>query len=439
MEVDASGNRIQNDWERAQALPEKYGFFSAGIGRDGKRRLIPSSQWNPGVTNPDGSTIKADLVGLQADPLWKQIEGYTRVATPQDLAEIADPNGFGNGEGGSDFSNIMTGLAFIGGGAALTGAFGGAAGSGLGADLAGGAMGATEAGITGLGADLAGGAMGATDAAAAAASSGGGAISNALTSLGISPSTAASVASAVSRGATLDNALRLAGIAAPVIGAVLGSSAIRQAIAAQQQGTDQAIAESRRQFDQGRSDLAPFREAGTGAINRLSDLTGTSGRTDAPNYGDLNKKFTLEDFWSDPVTQASFRQGLDLGTQSLDNSARARGTLNSGAQLKALTRFGTDYTGNQAAGSQQRFVGDQTNQFNRLSAIAGTGQTAATNTAQFGTQNANTVGNLLSAQGNARGAAAIGQGNLFANAGGSIANTISSQNTLDAILNARRP
>ncbi len=151
-------------------------------------------------------------------------------------------------------------------------------------------------------------------------------------------------------------------------------------------------------------------------------------------YGDLTKKFTLADFWDDPVTKASYQQGLDQGTKALANMAGARGNRNSGAQLKALTRFATDYTGNQAAGSQGRFVGDQTNLYNRLAGVAGSGQTAATNTAQFGQNTANTIGGMLTAQGNARGAAGISGANAMGGALSNAANTYNSQNFLRSIL-----
>lgn len=133
-------------------------------------------------------------------------------------------------------------------------------------------------------------------------------------------------------------------------------------------------------------------------------------------YGDLNKKFTLEDFWSDPVTMASYKQGLDQGTKKLENIGGASGMSKSGAQLKALTRFATDYTGNQAAGSYGRFYGDQDRIYNRLAGVAGTGQTATTAGAGFGQNTANNISQMLTAQGNARGASAIAGNNAWSNA-----------------------
>ena len=229
------------------------------------------------------------------------------------------------------------------------------------------------------------------------------------------------------------SALAVAGIAG-LVSAGISSQGAKSAANAQANATNQATANQARQFDLTRADYAPYLAAGTGAVDKLSTLMGTGGDPNAPDYGSLNKKFSLADFWSDPVTMASYQSGLDIGTKALQNQAGARGSLNSGAQLKALTRFGTDYTGNQAAGSQARFVGDQTNTYNRLAGIAGTGQTAAGTVAQTGQAATTNTGNLLTAQGNARGAAAIATGNAYGNAFTNTANNYMQQQTLNQLL-----
>lgn len=150
-----------------------------------------------------------------------------------------------------------------------------------------------------------------------------------------------------------------------------------------------------------------------------------SPSTPVEGFGSLNKKFTLADFWDDPVTKASYQFGLDEGTKALGNMAGAKGNRNSGAQMKALTKFATDYTGTKSGESYNRFYGDQDRTFNRLAGVSGTGQTAAINTAQMGTNMSNTVGGLMAAQGNARGAAAIAQGNAMGGIAGNIGNSIS--------------
>jgi hypothetical protein len=242
----------------------------------------------------------------------------------------------------------------------------------------------------------------------------------------------------------------VASIAGPVLGGLIGSNAASSAADTQASAADraaalsaaassEAIGEQRRQFDTTRADLAPYREAGTSALSSLKDLMSS---------GSLTRKFTLDDFWSDPVTKASYQSGLDLGTQAINNMAGARGSRNSGATLKALNRFGTDYTGNQAAASQQRFVGDQANEFNKYSTLAGVGQTAtntgasmgantATNIGNIGTANANTVGNLMTGSANARGAAAIAGGNALSSGINSVANWYNSNDMLNKVLASR--
>ena len=280
-------------------------------------------------------------------------------------------------------------------------------------------------------------------------------------------------------------------IGGSLISGSMASSSAKKAAKAQAEATSDAVRLQQQQQAQARGDLAPWREQGGAAINQLGLLLGLTGggqtgttRTlvpvtqanfdaagylaanpdvaasrwasdplehftkwgssegrsiyvDEPNpvvagnepegYGDLLKKFTLADFWDDPVTQASYQQGLDQGTKALENMAGARGNRNSGAQLKALTRFSTDYTGNQAAGSQARYVGDQTNLYNRLAGIAGSGQTAVNTGVQAGQNTANTVSGLLTSQGNARGAAAISRGNAIGGAIQNVGNIFANQ------------
>jgi hypothetical protein len=149
---------------------------------------------------------------------------------------------------------------------------------------------------------------------------------------------------------------------------------------------------------------------------RLYDAQTVQGGTGAGPEGDLLRKFTLDDFDNDPVIQKSLQFGLSEGTKALSRMRRGQGTFNSGGTAKALSRYTTDYVGQQAGSSRDRFVQDQTNVYNRLAGVAGTGQTAATNTAQLGAQTATNNANLNVGAANARGAASIAQGNAMTNA-----------------------
>lgn len=134
-----------------------------------------------------------------------------------------------------------------------------------------------------------------------------------------------------------------------------------------------------------------------------------AGVNDSP----LTRKFTVDDFWNDPVTKLGYQFGLDEGRKGLDRSGASRGMLNSGAQLKALTRFGTDYAGTKAADSENRFRTNQDSVYNKFANVAGLGQVSTAQTGQTGAMNAANVGNIMTAAGNARGAAAIAQGNAY--------------------------
>jgi hypothetical protein len=183
-------------------------------------------------------------------------------------------------------------------------------------------------------------------------------------------------------------------------------------------------------FNQARSDLEPWRTAGEGALGQL-----TQGIKPG---GDLVRRFTMADFENDPVTQASFRYGLDEGTKGINRTFGARGMSKSGAAIKALDRFTADYVGSKAGDSYNRFVGDQSNVYNRLAGVAGTGQTSAAQTANLGVATGANIGNTLEGIANARGAASIATGNAVSNAAANIGNAYQTQSYLEA-LNKRQP
>jgi hypothetical protein len=103
-------------------------------------------------------------------------------------------------------------------------------------------------------------------------------------------------------------------------------------------------------------------------------------------FGSLLKPFGIEDFQKDPGYD--FR--MNEGAKVLQSGAAARGGLFSGGAGKALERYGQDYASNEYGKASDRYVANQTNQFNRLASVAGVGQTAANQsgaaTANFGAQ-----------------------------------------------------
>lgn len=68
---------------------------------------------------------------------------------------------------------------------------------------------------------------------------------------------------------------------AALVGAAASSASADKASDAQAAGTDKAVGVTARQYDQARSDLAPYRSAGTAALSRLRSLMGLESTTGA--------------------------------------------------------------------------------------------------------------------------------------------------------------
>ncbi len=172
------------------------------------------------------------------------------------------------------------------------------------------------------------------------------------------------------------------------------NSASDMALEAQRNATASANHLNKYIYEQNRADQQPWRDAGLGALGGLQG-------------DDYKKDFTMADFQADPGY--AFR--MAEGQKAIERSASARGGLNSGATMKALTRFGQDTASSEYGNAYNRFNADRDRRFNRLSSLAGIGQTA-TNQVQAGGQSyANNYGQNVMGMANAQGAAAIGQAN----------------------------
>ena len=190
-------------------------------------------------------------------------------------------------------------------------------------------------------------------------------------------------------------------VGSSVLGSVMGSNAASDAADVQAGAARDATAATDRQYQQNRTDMAPWREAGVKALDQIN--TGI-----APG-GDFNRSFTMADYVADPGL--AFR--LKTGTDAIDGSAAARGSLLSGGTLKALTRYGQDYGSQEYGKAYDRFNNDMTTRFNRLSSVAGTGQTATTNTANMGTAATESMNNTNMQGANATASGIVGSNNAI--------------------------
>lgn len=188
-------------------------------------------------------------------------------------------------------------------------------------------------------------------------------------------------------------------VAAAAVGAAGSYAASSDAARKQGHATDDALAEQQRQYDLSRNDQAPYREAGSAALQKLNGLSDTDPTPDAASV----------------MSQPGYQFGLNQGINSAEGSQAAKGGLYSGAALKALTQYGNDYA---TTKYQDAFNNAQTsfgNRWNRLAGLAGIGQTATQQGVASGQNYANQTGALMTNNANAQGAAGIAQGNVFGN------------------------
>jgi hypothetical protein len=99
--------------------------------------------------------------------------------------------------------------------------------------------------------------------------------------------------------------------------------------------------------------FSPYVDAGGNALQRLLQGLGLGGEGGSGRFADSYRALP------------GYEAGLSAGTSAIDRSAASRGMSNSGATLKALSRFGSDYE-DQRSG----------NYMNRLASLVNTGQSA---------------------------------------------------------------
>jgi hypothetical protein len=194
-------------------------------------------------------------------------------------------------------------------------------------------------------------------------------------------------------------------VGSALVGGAASIYGSQKASKAQQGSAQQAIAALQAMYNQTRSDLAPYRQAGEQGINPLLALAGVGGDPAAVQA-------QLEQL---PGYQFALTQGL----KAQQNSATARGLGVSGAALKGGANFATG-------------LADQTfgNQFNRILGLTQLGQNAAAQTGQFGANASSGIANALIGSGNAQAAGWNALGTGVQNAGQGISSAMLLQQLL---------
>lgn len=227
------------------------------------------------------------------------------------------------------------------------------------------------------------------------------------------------------------------------------SKAANSAAALQHQDQQAALAEQQREFGITQGNLAPFLNVGQQAVNTLGGLISTPGQGLLTPWN--------QTFQAPTAAQAAATPGYQFQLQQMNNavqnSAAAQGGLLSTGAQKTLagytqgladTTYSETYNRafNEYLQGYNQFQNNQANEFNRLAAASGMGQTTATTLGQLGQQEASNTANieltggqqiantlLYGGQARASGYAGI------ANALGGIGNNLSQDYLLQYILN----
>lgn len=230
--------------------------------------------------------------------------------------------------------------------------------------------------------------------------------------------------------------------AAVVGGAVVasqGAKAAKGAGKAQAQASEAAVAEQRRQFDISQQQLAPFRQAGLGALQQQLALLGLPGLQPeqfgpqpvaaqapvAPGGQQLFTRVMAARGGSRFVPAAAAptpQEGLPFPEAVSREDALAAFAETPGQQflrerqerslLRSASATGQLGGGNVRTALQEQAFGRAATQLgefqNRLAALSGGAQTATTNVAQLGAQTAGQIGQGLQQAGAARASGILG-------------------------------
>lgn len=227
----------------------------------------------------------------------------------------------------------------------------------------------------------------------------------------------------------------MSAVAAAVVGGVVGiGGALIQANAAQGAAQTQANALNNSlnmqqgMFNTIQANEQPYIQGGAGAMSELKYLLGegTPGVNGEPTssaaggFGSLNAPFTVDQFHKmSPAYQFDLQQG---GQGVLNGDTSGQGAL-SGAAMKDLISFNSNYANNSFNNAFQQYQTQQNNVFNRLNTLATLGSNAGSNNATNASGFASSMGNTASNIGTANAAGQVGVANAITGGLGNLSNS----------------
>jgi hypothetical protein len=180
--------------------------------------------------------------------------------------------------------------------------------------------------------------------------------------------------------------------------AIIGGHAASKAANAQSDAASAGINEQQREYDQTRSDLLPWLQAGQSGLGGELDLLGLHGGT--------SQQSAIDAIQNSPMFASLNRQG----EQAILQNASATGGLRGGNVQSSLY--------NNRADLLAQLI-DQ--QYSRLGALSGAGAATGAQLGGFGANTANAISQLLGSQGAARAGGLLGNASALTSGLGSIA------------------
>jgi hypothetical protein len=154
-------------------------------------------------------------------------------------------------------------------------------------------------------------------------------------------------------------------VASSLLGGNQAAKAAKKGAQAQVDAANMANAMEERMYNQSRQDQMPWMEQGKTSLNQLAALMKPGG--------ELSRRFTQQDFETDPGYQ--FR--LEQGNRGLMNALNARGLGGSGAMVKEATRYNQGAAADEYTNAYNRFMQGGDVIYNRLAGLSNTGQTTS--------------------------------------------------------------
>jgi hypothetical protein len=167
----------------------------------------------------------------------------------------------------------------------------------------------------------------------------------------------------------------------------------------QYQGTQEAARQQREMFDILNKQQAPYREAGYGALSKIGEML--------PQF---TRQFTPADLQANLAPNYEFMKQQGLGA-----TAQGANVASPGSNVDlAKTIFAEKFAKGGYQDALTNFRNQQTDIFNRLSGIAGIGQTAQGQAQNLGSSTSTNLANLATGGANALAGGQVGAANAYA-------------------------